>query len=56
MRVGWKGPDPDQETLELVEIVQLTAEEMAGVRAAAFELEKRAYELDKAVLRDHIAG
>ena len=49
VRVGWKGPDPDQETLELVEIVQLTAEEMAEVRAAAFELEKRAYELNKAV-------
>lgn len=49
VRVGWKGPDPDQETLELVEVVQLSAEELAAVRASALELETRAYELSKNV-------
>jgi hypothetical protein len=49
VRVGWKGPDPDQETLELVEVVQLTDEELAAVRASALELEKRAYELSEKV-------
>ncbi|MGQ0850077.1 MAG: hypothetical protein ACT4OP_13395 [Actinomycetota bacterium] len=49
VQVGWKGPDPDQETLELVEIRQLSPEELAAARAAALELEARAYELNPAV-------
>jgi hypothetical protein len=49
VRVGWKGPDPDQETLELVEVIQLSAEELAAVRASALELETRAYELSQNV-------
>lgn len=49
VRVGWKGPDPDQETLELVEVIQLSAEELAAVRASALELEMRAYELSQNV-------
>lgn len=49
VRVGWKGPDPDQEILELIEIVQLGPEEMAEVRARALELEGRGYDLNKDV-------
>jgi hypothetical protein len=49
VRVGWKGDDPSRETLKLVELVQLSAEALADVRAAALKLEKRAYALSKDV-------
>ena len=44
VRVDWKGADATQETLELVEVVQLDSEALAEVRAQALELEKSAYE------------
>jgi hypothetical protein len=43
VRVGWRGDDAQQETLELVEIVRLGPEELAEVRAEALALETRAY-------------
>jgi hypothetical protein len=43
VRVGWRGDDATQENLELLERVELDAEEMAAVRAEAVNLEKRAY-------------
>lgn len=49
VRVGWTGDDPSRETLKLVKLVQLGAEELADVRAAALKLEKRAYTLSKDV-------
>jgi hypothetical protein len=49
VRVGWKGDDPSRETLKLVKLVQLSAEALADVRAAALKLEKRAYALSKDV-------
>ena len=49
VKVGWKGPDPEQEELELVEVIQLNAEGLAEARASALELETRAYELSKNV-------
>jgi hypothetical protein len=45
IRVDWRGEDQTQETLELVEIVQLDPEELAEARAAALEMEKHAYEV-----------
>ena len=43
VRVGWRGDGEKlQETLELVEVVQLDPEALAKVRAEALELEKRA--------------
>jgi hypothetical protein len=49
VRVGWRGEDPTKETLKLVEIVQLSPEALAEVRAEALDLERRAYEISKAV-------
>lgn len=49
VRVDWKGADATQETLELVEFVQLAPEALAEVRAKALELEKRAFETSKDV-------
>lgn len=46
VRVSWKGPDPDQETLELIERIELTPEALAEARAAAMKLEARGYELN----------
>ena len=44
IRVGWKGRGEKQrESLKLVEIVELSPEEMAEVRAIAREMETRAY-------------
>jgi len=43
VRVGWRGDDTQQETLELVDVVELGADELAEVRAEALELENRAY-------------
>lgn len=49
IRVGWKGQDATQEILELVEIVDLSPEQLAEARAKALELEQRAYENSKDV-------
>lgn len=49
VRVGWKGEDATQETLELVEFIELSPEAMEVVRAQALELEQRAYEISKEV-------
>jgi hypothetical protein len=49
VRVGWKGEDATKETLELVNVVHLSPEALADVRAQALELEKRAYENSKDV-------
>ena len=35
VRVGWKGADEHQETLELVKVVQLSPKALAKVRAEA---------------------
>ncbi len=43
VRVGFRGPDPQQEELELVGIEQLSSEEMADVRADVLRMEERAY-------------
>jgi hypothetical protein len=43
VRIGWRGDDQKQETLELVEHVTLNAQELAEIRAMVLELEKRAY-------------
>ena len=51
IRVGWRGDDTSIEELELVEIIQLTAEELAEVRKAALTLEERAY-----ILRPEVYG
>jgi len=44
VRVGWRGEDTSQETLELVRFRKLNAEEMGKARRAALRLEKRAYQ------------
>ena len=49
MRVGWIGLDATREELELVEIIKLTPDELAAARAAALELEERAYRVSKEV-------
>jgi hypothetical protein len=43
--VDWKGEDQTQETLELVEVVQLSPDALAEARANALEMEKHAYEV-----------
>jgi hypothetical protein len=49
VHVGWKGEDATQEELELVELVQLSPEGLAEIRAMVLELEKHAYEISKGV-------
>jgi hypothetical protein len=49
VKVGWRGADATKEELELVELNDLDAEELAEVRALALELEKHAYEISKEV-------
>ncbi|GAA1815063.1 hypothetical protein [Agromyces neolithicus] len=49
IQVGWTGDDPTQETLELVEIVQLSEADMAEVREEAMKLEEQAYVNSKEV-------
>jgi len=49
VRVGWKGDDATKETLELVNVVQLSPEALAEVRRQALELEQHAYEISKDV-------
>lgn len=41
--VGWRGEDPEQEELELVDIMILDEEEMAEVREEVYAMEERAY-------------
>jgi hypothetical protein len=45
VRVGWRGEDPTQETLALVDFVQLGPEVLAEARAVALALEEHAYEV-----------
>jgi hypothetical protein len=45
VQVGYRGEDAQQEELELIEKVQLDADELAEAREAALELEERAYEM-----------
>ncbi len=49
IRVHWRGLDATRETLELVEFVELSAEELAAAHESALELEARAYEISKEV-------
>ncbi len=49
VQVGWRGLDATREVLELVEIVEMSPEEMEAAREAAFALEARAYEQSKEV-------
>jgi len=49
VRVGWRGADATKETLELVEVIQLSPDALEEVRAQALELEKRAFEISKEV-------
>lgn len=49
VRVGWRGEEEQQETLELVKLEHLGAEALAKVRSEALELEKDAYENSKNV-------
>jgi hypothetical protein len=43
VRVGWRGTDATQETLELTKVVELSPEDLAKIREEALMLEKRAY-------------
>ena len=43
VRIGFLGDDPEEEEMELVEIVQLSPEELAEARAEALKIEQRAY-------------
>lgn len=50
VRVGWRGAgEKTKETLELVEVVQLSPDELAMIRAKALELEKSAYQISREV-------
>ena len=49
IRVGWRGADATQEELELIELVQLSPEQLTEVRSMALELENHAYEISKDV-------
>jgi hypothetical protein len=41
VRIGWRGEDEEQETMELVSVVQLTPAQMTAARAEALKLEAR---------------
>jgi hypothetical protein len=47
LRVGWRGPDPSQEQLELVGFSKLDDAALAKARADALDLEKHAYVVSK---------
>ena len=47
IQVGWRGDDPNRETLELVEYSDLDSEALAEVRAGALALEDRAFDISK---------
>lgn len=44
VQVGWAGDDPTKETLELVEVVQLSEAALVEAREEALKLERQAYE------------
>ena len=50
--IGWSGADASQEELELIELVQLSPEALAEIRALALELEANAYENAEEVFVD----
>jgi len=45
IRIGWRGDDPTQEELEMVEYRPLNPDELADVHAQALALEQHAYEV-----------
>jgi hypothetical protein len=47
VRIGWRGADPTQEQLQLVEYKQLSLQDLAEIHAQAMELEKHAYEVSQ---------
>ena len=47
LRVGWRGPDPSEEQLELVAFSKLDDAAVARARADALDLEKHAYVVSK---------
>lgn len=47
IKVNWKGADQTQETLELVEVTQLSPEDLAAARAEALKEEMHAYEVSE---------
>lgn len=47
IKVGWKGEDETKEKLELTEVNQLSADELAEARAEALKEEQHAYEVSK---------
>jgi len=47
IQVGWRGADAQQEELDLIEVTQISPEDLAKVRAEALDLEKHAYEVSK---------
>jgi len=49
IKVGWKGEDETKEKLELTEVNQLSADELAEVHAEALKEEQHAYEVSKDV-------
>jgi hypothetical protein len=49
VRVNWRGEDASHEELELVELTQLSSEELAKIRDEALALETHAYEISKEV-------
>jgi hypothetical protein len=51
VQVGFGGDDPTQETLELVEVRQLTPGELEQARAEALKLEESAYQHSTDVYR-----
>ena len=55
VQVGWRGFDATREELELVEVVEMDADEMDAAREAALALEARAYEISKEVYDQTLA-
>lgn len=49
VRVGWRGADPDQETLVLARVRRLRPGGVATARRAALKLERHAYQVSKDV-------
>lgn len=51
VKTDWRGADKTQETLEMIELVMLSPEKLAEVRAQAIDLEKHAYEVSSMYAR-----
>jgi hypothetical protein len=49
VRVGWKGEDATQEELELIELEQLSPDQLTEIHDMALELEAHAYEISQNV-------